>query len=56
MNILAVNPNLVICNPSQEWLRKELAKWGVETECVNLRHSRTLGGGHHCTTLDLIRE
>jgi len=56
MNFLVVNPNLVVCDPKQEWLRKELAKWGVETECVDLRHSRTLGGGHHCTTLDLIRE
>jgi len=55
MNFLVVNPNLVVCDPKQEWLRKELAKWGVETECVDLRHSRTLGGGHHCTTLDLIR-
>lgn len=55
LNFLTVNPNLVICDPYQTTLRKQLEKFGVETIGVNLRHSRTLGGGHHCVTLDLER-
>lgn len=56
LNFLTVNPCLVICDPEQHYLRSELYKHGVETIGINLRHSRTLGGGHHCVTLDLIRE
>ena len=56
LNFLTVNPNLVICDPKQIYLRKQLEKWGVETIGVELRHSRTLGGGHHCVTLDTVRE
>jgi len=55
LNFLTVNPNLVICDPAQTYLRHELDKKNVETIGVELRHSRTLGGGHHCVTLDLER-
>lgn len=55
LNFLAVNPNLVICDPDQYTLRKRLETYNVETIGVKLRHSRTLGGGHHCVTLDLER-
>ncbi len=56
LNFLTINPNLVVCDPAQTYLRNELYKFGVDTIGVKLRHSRTLGGGHHCVTLDLIRE
>jgi len=56
LNFLTVNPNLVICDPNQTVLRKQLEGKKVETIGVNLRHSRTLGGGHHCVTLDLERD
>jgi N-dimethylarginine dimethylaminohydrolase len=56
LNFLTVNPNLVICDPKQTYLRTQLEKWSVETIGVELRHSRTLGGGHHCVTLDTVRE
>lgn len=56
LNFLTVNPKLVICDPYQTHLRQELAKHKVESIGVPLRHSRTLGGGHHCVTLDLVRE
>ena len=56
LNFLTISPNLVICDPNQQYLRKELSKHGVESIGVELRHSRTLGGGHHCVTLDLFRE
>lgn len=55
LNFLSVNPQLVICDPKQEYLRSELQKRGVESIGVDLRHSRTLGGGHHCVTLDMER-
>lgn len=55
LNFLTVNPNLVICDPHQQYLRDELLKRDVNTIGVELRHSRTLGGGHHCVTLDLER-
>ncbi len=55
LNFLTINPNLVICDPNQTYLRIELSKHKVETIGVELRHSRTLGGGHHCVTLDLVR-
>ena len=55
LNFLTINPNLVICDPNQTYLRDELYKHKVETIGLELRHSRTLGGGHHCVTLDLVR-
>ena len=55
LNFLTVNPSLVICDPYQKYLRDELEKRNVNTIGVELRHSRTLGGGHHCVTLDLER-
>jgi len=55
INFLTVNPNLIICDPKQDELIKQLKKYNVESIGCELRHSRTLGGGHHCTTLDLLR-
>jgi N-dimethylarginine dimethylaminohydrolase len=56
LNFLTINTNLVICDPKQIILREELDKQNVETIGIELRHSRTLGGGHHCVTLDLERD
>ena len=56
LNFLTVNPNLIICDPKQTFLRHQLSKYNVESIGIDLRHSRTLGGGHHCVTLDLVRE
>ena len=55
LNFLTINPNLVICDPNQTYLRNKLEEKNVETIGIELRHSRTLGGGHHCVTLDLER-
>jgi glycine amidinotransferase/scyllo-inosamine-4-phosphate amidinotransferase 1 len=55
LNFLMVNPNLAIVDPKQETLRRKLAAHGVESIGVDLTESRTLGGGHHCCTLDLRR-
>lgn len=55
LNFLMVNPNLAIVDPKQETLIKKLGAHGVETIGVDLTESRTLGGGHHCCTLDTLR-
>jgi len=56
LNFLTVNPTTVICDPKQTYLRTQLERYNVTTIGVDLRHSRTLGGGHHCVTLDLVRK
>jgi N-dimethylarginine dimethylaminohydrolase len=56
MNLLSVNPNLVVLEENQHSLRKELEKYGIDCAMLPMRHQRTLGGGFHCVTLDLIRE
>lgn len=56
MNLVSVNPNLVVLEENQHPLRKELEKRGIDCAMLPMRHQRTLGGGFHCVTLDLIRE
>jgi N-dimethylarginine dimethylaminohydrolase len=55
LNFLTVDPDTVVCDPKQVVLRDQLAKFNVVTHGIELRHSRTLGGGHHCVTLDVLR-
>ena len=55
MNIFSINPNLIVVEESQEPLRKELEKYNIDCAMLPMRHERTLGGGFHCVTLDLIR-
>lgn len=56
INLLSVNPNLVVLEEHQHNLRVELEKYGIESMMLPMRHARTLGGCFHCVTLDLIRE
>ena len=56
MNMLVVRPGLVIVDSIQETLIAILRSKGIHTIPMPLTHSRTLGGGFHCTTLDLHRE
>ncbi|MEG4363954.1 inosamine-phosphate amidinotransferase 1 [Microcoleus sp. C2C6] len=55
MNLLMVNPNLAIVDKAQFPLIRELEKRGVDVIGLQLRQSRTLGGGFHCVTLDVRR-
>lgn len=55
MNMLSINPNTVIVDRNQTTLIKKLSKHNVDIVPLSLRHSRTLGGGFHCVTLDLLR-
>jgi N-dimethylarginine dimethylaminohydrolase len=55
MNMLAVNPDTVIMDRNQPNLIAQLEQRGFTVIPLELRHSRTLGGGFHCVTLDLVR-
>jgi N-dimethylarginine dimethylaminohydrolase len=55
MNLFSVNPNLVALEENQHSLRIELEKHGIECAMLPTRHQRTLGGGFHCVTLDILR-
>ena len=56
MNLLAVDPKTVIVDAAQPRLMDQLDLAGIEVIPMTLRHSRTLGGGFHCVTLDLHRQ
>ena len=56
LNMLVVNPTTVIMDADQTELRYTLETRGFEVIPHKLSHSRTLGGGFHCVTLDLWRE
>lgn len=55
VNLLSVSPELVVLEEHQRNLRLELAKHGIESAMLPMRHARTLGGCFHCVTLDLER-
>ena len=56
MNMLVVDPHTVICDKNQTELIRTLKSYKFEVIPLELRHSRTLGGGFHCVTLDLVRQ
>jgi N-dimethylarginine dimethylaminohydrolase len=56
VNLLSVNPNLVILEEHQHNLRIELEKKNIDCAMLPMRHARTLGGCFHCVTLDLVRD
>jgi len=56
MNMLVVDPHTVIVDKNQPDLIKTLENWHFTVIPLELRHSRTLGGGFHCVTLDLLRD
>ena len=55
LNMLVVDPNTVIVDAAQHDLIEMLARKNFTVIPRTLRHSRTLGGGFHCVTLDLRR-
>jgi N-dimethylarginine dimethylaminohydrolase len=56
MNVLSINPNLVVVDKDQTALIKLLEKHGLDVIPLKLRHSKMLGGGFHCVTLDIRRK
>ena len=55
MNMFSINPNLVVVDRDQASLIKLLEKKGIDVIPLKLRHSKMLGGGFHCITLDTRR-
>lgn len=55
MNLLMLDPKTAIVDKSQLDLIKQLESHNIEVWALQMRHSRTLGGGFHCVTLDLER-
>ena len=55
MNVLSINPNLVVVDEDQTALIKLLEKHGLDVIRLKLRHSKMLGGGFHCVTVDIRR-
>jgi glycine amidinotransferase/scyllo-inosamine-4-phosphate amidinotransferase 1 len=56
LNMLVVDPHTVIVDRYQTNLIQILESQKFTVIPLELRHSRTLGGGFHCVTLDLHRE
>ena len=55
LNMLVVDPDTVIVDRNQPELIRTLKAYKFTVIPMELRHSRTLGGGFHCVTLDLER-
>lgn len=56
MNMLVVDPHTVLVDAAQDQLIQTLVSHDFRVIPLTLRHSRVLGGGFHCVTLDLNRE
>jgi glycine amidinotransferase/scyllo-inosamine-4-phosphate amidinotransferase 1 len=56
LNCLSLSPDVVAVEQSQTNLMRALERHGIEPFPVQLRHMRTLSGGPHCVTLDVVRE
>jgi N-dimethylarginine dimethylaminohydrolase len=55
MNLFSINPGLVVVDQDQTALIRLLEKQGLDVIPLKLRHSKMLGGGFHCVTLDVRR-
>jgi len=56
MNALSISPNLVVVDRDQTALIKLLETHRLDVIPLRLRHSKMLGGGFHCVTLDIRRK
>lgn len=56
LNMLSLDPETVIVDAAQTEIIKILESKKITVIPHTLRHSRTLGGGFHCVTLDTWRE
>jgi len=56
MNLFSINPNLAVVDRDQTALIRLLEKHGIDVIPLKLRHSKMLGGGFHCVTLDVRRK
>jgi N-dimethylarginine dimethylaminohydrolase len=55
MNLFSISPELVVVDRDQSGLIRLLEQHGIGVLPLKLRHSKMLGGGFHCVTLDMRR-
>ena len=56
MNVLSISPDSVIVPQEEVGLIREIEKHGVSVAPIRMRHMRTLAGGPHCVSCDLVRD
>jgi N-dimethylarginine dimethylaminohydrolase len=56
MNLFSINPNLVVVDRDQIGLIRLLEKQRIDVIPLKIRHAKMMGGGFHCTTLDIRRK
>ena len=56
LNMLVINPETVVVDQQQTAIIEMLEHFNFKVIPLELRHSRTLGGGFHCVTLDTRRK
>jgi len=56
LNMLVIDPFTIIIDKTQLNLIAILENYNFTVIPLELRHSRTLGGGFHCVTLDIVRQ
>ena len=56
LNLLVIRPGLVMVTNPQPTLERELARHGIESIPIRMRHAFSMLGGLHCTTLDVERD
>ena len=56
INLVSLAPDLVVVEKNQTNLMRLLEGYGIDSYPLQLRHMRTLAGGPHCISLDLIRD
>jgi N-dimethylarginine dimethylaminohydrolase len=55
MNVFSISPEKVVVDRDQKALIRLLERYGLDVIPLKLRHSKMLGGGFHCVTLDVRR-
>lgn len=55
MNVFSLSPDVVVVDRDQTDLIRMLESHGLDVVALKLRHSKLLGGGFHCVTLDTRR-
>ena len=55
MNVFSISPDLVVVDRDQKALIRLLEEKGLDVIPLKLRHSKMMGGGFHCVTLDTRR-
>lgn len=55
MNVLSIDPQNVIVPQEEVGLMRAIEKHGINPVPIRMRHMRTLAGGPHCVSCDLVR-